>query len=671
MKRNRKNEEKEEEDIEGSESDFDEDVDHVTEDEESDSEESDDGFVEEAFESESSDYESGDEEADEQDSELSDAEFDEDTKLPILTLKLSETLLKNASAHTNGAIKRLVAVFSSVVSSVASSQIKLTSSSDVKKQPKDSNVKLKFKYLKNENKRLLRGTASRYSDAKKPPTKKYAVKDTDVYNTFVAKTADVMSDYMKEKSVLANKEEVLAAAPMIRRFLSTALLQLAFTFDDFDLTRSTLISLTATHAMRWICTFRQLNSQFAKVVSSLMTAHPQKLTRINCFQFLSEYLKCATDAKLMSVQLAPRAYLINYSKLTDSERKSASNESVNLLLKRCYSSHIRAVMNGVTLKNFSLIKLTQNCISELYLQAPQDNVYVHAFRSIRDLAFNVRREWNSSNQKSAKKGSSSKKAKRKLPDEEDALDQGKHKPAMQFEVCSWGFIESINIWISVISRSGENMKALVYPLVTVINALVKIKINSKRYVPLVLHLLTALNQLSDGVNKFIPIGSFIFFVLDTLKSFKHNKPVKDELEKSEDIMIKLKLSKKNLHSDQVRKLLYKHVELVLVDHLGLVSLNPSFPEFTNPVTHILKKHIKSLSVPSEFKSAVNALFKIMKESSETVTDKREELPPEPMDILKVFEGTKVAMHEYRQQLLSKYQLMNREKLLSTLQDFSI
>ncbi|UKK00676.2 hypothetical protein MACK_000750 [Theileria orientalis] len=665
MKRNRKNEEEE---IEGSESDFDEDVDYVSPDEQSDSEESDGGFIEEDFESESSDHDLEDEETGEQDSELSDAEFDEDTKLPVLTLKLSETLLNNASAHTNNAIKRLVATFSSVVSSVASNQIKLTSGSDVKKPAKDSNVKLKFKYLKNENKRLLKGTASRFSDSKKLPAKRYVIKDKDVYNTFVSKTADVMSEYMKEKSIFSNKEEVVAVAPMIRRFLSTSLLQLAFTFDDFDLTRSTLISLTSTHAMRWICVFRHLNNQFVKVVSSLMTAHPQKLTRINCFQFLSEYQKCVTDAKLMSIQLSPRAYLINFKKLSDSERKNASNESVNLLLKRCYSSHIKAVMNGVTLKNFSLIKLTQNCISELYLQAPRDNLYVHAFKSIRDLAFNVRREWNSSNQKNSKKGSSDKNAKRrKLGDYESALDQGNHKPSMQFEVCSWGFIESINIWISVISKSGENMKALVYPLVTVINALVKIKINSKRYVPFVLHLLTALNQLSDGVNKFIPIGSFIFFVLDTLKSFKHNKPVKDELEKSDDIMIKLKLSKKNLHSDQVRKLLYKHVELVLVDHLGLVSLNPSFPEFTNPVTHILKKHIKSLSVPSEFKNAVNALFKIMKESSDTVIDKREELPPEPMDILKVFEGTKVAMHEYRQELLSKYQLMNKEKLLSTLQ----
>lgn len=74
-----------------------------------------------------------------------------------------------------------------------------------------------------------------------------------------------------------------------------------------------------------------------------------------------------------------------------------------------------------------------------------------------------------------------------------------------------------------------------------------------------------------------------------------------------------------------------------------------------------------MSVPNEFKSSVNALFKIMKESSDVITDKREELPPEPLDVLKVFAGSKIPMNEYRRDLLSRHQLLNREKLLSTLQ----
>uniref|UniRef100_A0A3B0MGE3 Noc2p family, putative n=1 Tax=Theileria annulata TaxID=5874 RepID=A0A3B0MGE3_THEAN len=619
-----------------------------------DSEDSEVEFVDEESESEQSHYDSEDDETNNVDFESEDSQpdFDEDTNLPVLTSKLSQKLLDKASSHSYNSIKKLLSVFSSVVGSVGSNKISLASDTKNHKIDVDKS-KMKFKYLKNENKRILKGTASRFSEPSKVSKKDYVVKDWDVYKIFVSSTCDVMSDFLKDREVTGMKEEVTSSAPLVRKFLSTSLVQLAFILDDFELTRSCLVSLSSTHVMKWICVFKNLNNQFVKIVSSLMCAHPQKHTRIDCFCFLSEYLKCVKDHKLMRVQLSFKSYLVNYAKLSESESKSASNTSIDLLLKRCHSSHVKSVMNGITLKNYGLFKVSQNCISELYLNAPFDNLYLFSFKTISNLAYNVRREWNSS-------GKEKKPKKKEASSKEDKTKKPLNVNTTILSVCSWGFIESVNIWINVLSRSDNKMKTLIYPLVTVINSAIKIKISNKRQIPFVLHLLISLNKLLDGTHKFIPIMSLLFHVLDNIKNFKQTLKSKGSLEKSEDIMVKLRLSGKSVNSSQ-------YVELILIDHLGILSLNPSFPEYTNCICYHLKRYIKSPEVLNDFRNTVNSLLKVLNETNVVVTKLREGMDDAALGGFNVFEPEKIPMYKYRQDFLVKFQQVNKDKFVSSLQ----
>ncbi|EAN34138.1 Noc2p family protein [Theileria parva strain Muguga] len=636
-------------------------VDFVESESEVDSDDSEVEFVDEDSDSEHSQYSSDEDgETNNVDLESDDSEpdFDEDTNLPVLTSKLSQKLLDKASSHTHNSVKNLLSVFSSVVGSVASNKISLKSDTKSPKLDVDK-AKMKFKYLKNENKRLLKGTADRFSEPSKSSKKAYVVKDWDVYKIFVSSTFDTMAEYLKSKEVTSKKEDVTASAPLVRKFLSTSLVQLAFILDDFDLTRSCLISLSKTHVVKWICVFKSLNRQFVKIVSSLMCGHPQKHTRVDCFSFLSEYLKCLKDHKLMRVKLSFRSYLVNYTKLSESESKSASNSSLDFLLKRCYSSHVKSVMSGITLKNYGLFKLSQNCISELYLKVPYDNLYVFSFKTIGNLAYNVRREWvNTGKEKKPKKKEDSKENKAKKPLKENTTI---------LSVCSWGFIESVNIWINVLSRSDTKMKTLIYPLVTVINSAIKIKISNKRQMPFVLHLLIALNKLLDGTHKFIPIMSLVFHVLDNIKNFKQTVKSKGTLEKSEDIMMKLRLSGKSVNSSQIYKELYKYVGLILIDHLGILSLNPSFPEYTNCICYHLKRYVNSPEVFNDFRNTISSLLSVLNETNATITKLREGVDESALEGFNVFDPDKIPMHKYRQEFLLKFQQLSRDKFISSLQ----
>ncbi|XP_953874.1 uncharacterized protein TA06295 [Theileria annulata] len=652
------------------------------------SEDSEVEFVDEESDSEQSQYDSEDDETNNVDAESEDSEpdFDEDTNLPVLTSKLSQKLLDKASSHSYNSIKKLLSVFSSVVGSVGSNKINLASDTKNHKLDVDKS-KMKFKYLKNENKRILKGTANRFSEPSKVSKKDYVVKDWDVYKIFVSSTCDVMTEYLKDREVTGKKEEVTSSAPLVRKFLSTSLVQLAFILDDFELTRSCLVSLSSTHVVKWICVFKNLNNQFVKIVSSLMCAHPQKHTRIDCFCFLSEYLNCVKDHKLMRVQLSFKSYLVNYAKLSESESKSASNTIVDLLLKRCYSSHVKSVMNGITLKNYGLFKVSKNCISELYLNAPFDNLYMFSFKTITNLAYNVRREWNNT-------GKEKKPKKKETNSKEDKTKKPLNVNTTILSVCSWGFIESVNIWINVLSRSDNKMKTLIYPLVTVINSAIKIKISNKRQIPFVLHLLISLNKLLDGTHKFIPIMSLLYHVLDNIKNIKQTVPSeyfkntlvtsninnpnklvkpfkllksKGSLEKSEDIMVKLRLSGKSVNSPQIYKVLYKYVELILIDHLGILSLNPSFPEYTNCICYHLKRYIKSPEVLNDFRNTVNSLLKVLNETNVVVTKLREGMDDAALEGFNVFEPEKIPMYKYRQDFLVKFQQVNKDKFVSSLQ----
>lgn len=593
---------------------------------------------------------------DESGSQDSEADVDEETNLRILTESVVIRLAENASTLKPNPIRKLLSAYACAVSHIASEEIKINAAIT----PDNEKKKTKFKSLKKENSRILKGVSDRMREKLESSKQMYVIKNPDVYTLLVSKTLEMMSLFLKQNTLSESPDAIASVAQIVRKFFSTAIIQLGFAFQVFDICRETLISLSSPHVMKWIAVFKNTNNQFVKIVCSLLSGHPQKAARINCLQFLQQYLTCLKDSKLITTQLfQPKSsYLVNVIQLTVTDAKAVSNEAINFLLQRCYRSQIKAVYNGLTFKNFGLFKLSQNCITELYSAVPYPNLYTHVFRSIRDLGMNIRREWTTANKK-----------------QPDPLNDDKNR-SLTIAVCSWGFIEAINIWVGVVSRSKDKLETLIYPLVTVITSAIKVNLQNLNCMPFVLHLLTALNILSDGTDKFIPISSIIFQLLESLKSkdlVKLDKAAKETnsvLEKTDDIMVKLKLSNKQIHMSQTYKTLYKHIEIVLVDHLGIVSLNPSFPEFSIPILTFLRIYVRNEHVPEEFKTCMTTLIQVVEDTCEKIKGRRLQLEEKSGtgSKLKVFTSDckSIPTYKHRLDILSRYQQLNKEKVTGTM-----
>lgn len=626
---------------------------------ESDNDEVSDYDMEDVSDEESDDDQAGEELdfSDDGESDDSYSAFDDlEDGCKVISTDEAEKVIKEAKKLAPASVKRLVVIYGSFIRRLAAKQ---SPSEDLSTDKKDR--KKAKRESRKQRKRIMAST--QLSERFRKSVNRYAPSSTDVYNYVALEAFAVMEAYLKKTELSFSNAQIVDVALLFKRFLSSVLVQLGFHYEDVDLCKCALSTLGNEKTMPWIVALKSLQKELVKVACSILANHSDRTVRVYSLQLLQRYLGCLDDKKYHRIQISqPPSIGTKVERLSSQQTREFVNRSVNFLLNRSYRTQISAASTERTLKNFSLFKLTQNCLAELYSAVATSNLYTFVFKSIRDLGINVRREWLAVNNKKAR--------------ERKPIDTSSSHH-MVLSVYSWQFVEAINVWVAVLIKCKSKLEALSYPLVVVITAAIKNKLPKVEHMPFILHMITAQNQLSDGIDKFIPLASCIFNLIEQLKNKDLGKMKRLEaktskklLDNAEDIMVCLKLSKKQLHASETYKTLYRHVELVLTDHVGLISLHPSFPEFTLPINAYLKRFLKNNKVEPGFRDAMSKLIGLMNESAKVVTSKRADLDMSKrsaptLKILKAH-AKQIPLYQYRMSLLLKYQNINKEKVIGTL-----
>ncbi|EDO07228.1 Noc2p family protein [Babesia bovis T2Bo] len=591
------------------------------------------------------------------DEEMSDYDIEDEVedKCKVISAEMADTILENSKQMNESDIKRLVKVYCSIIRREALKHAP-------EEGPKEKTADKKKKDDAQRHNRKSFSSRSMFSNLHKM-VNKYHAENHDVYSYIIMQSQDLMAQYLASHELSFKNKEIADVALLFRQFLSASLLQLGISDNDVDITKSILGMICNHKIMPWIACLKYLQKALVKVTSSLLTYHKESVIRVLSLQVLIRYLESVKESNFHKIQIYHSAgAILKVERLSSQEAKKFCSDSLHFLMTRCYRTLVSAGCVERNLKNFTLFKMSQNCVAELFSHAPEAAIYIFAFKSIRDLAINVRREWMALNDR--------KKRDKKTPKKSESH-------GMVLPVYSWGFVDAINLWVSTLARCKKHLIPLSYPLVTVILGAIKIRLPHIAYMPYILHMITALNQLSDGIQRFIPLCSILFNLLEQLKNHdvaklkrREARESKKMLDNANDLMVMLKFSKKQLHASDTYKVLYRHVGLVLTDHIGLLSLHPSFPEFTIPVVAFLQKYVKSNRVDHAFRSQCSKLVSMIDQSATVIREKREKIDLEKRQSmnLKVFESEskQIPIYCYRMEQLLRYQQINKEKVEGTL-----
>ena len=170
-----------------------------------------------------------------------------------------------------------------------------------------------------------------------------------------------------------------------------------------------------------------------------------------------------------------------------------------MIFKHTLSSYLSSAAKTTTL-NIHILQFLLTSMTELQLLSPPQNVYNHAFASIRMLAMNLRNALTTQTEDSVKK------------------------------VFSWTFIWSCRLWASVVSspqtnskNSKNNLSQLTYPLVQVILGAIRFNFlmyrlkSSSKYFPFRFHCVRLIIEIQSKTSLFIPAASYLFDIFESVE----------------------------------------------------------------------------------------------------------------------------------------------------------
>lgn len=213
---------------------------------------------------------------------------------------------------------------------------------------------------------------------------------------------------------------------------------------------------------------------------------------------------------------------------------------------------------------FSTVIFMSQCVVELY-STDASLAYQQGFLHIRQLALHVR-------QAILRKSS----------------DQMHH-------ITNWQFLNCIRLWTRVIcSMPGNNeMGVLAFPLSQIILGIISIT-QSLYYMPLKLHLITCLHQLSASCKLYIPVAMKILEVFDSNDMLLSKSTPSTEA--PPNFMYLVKLPSNSINSAVVRDSIINQSILTLRHNIEIYRYHVAFPEYSYIISKRLKLFNKKAKV---------------------------------------------------------------------------
>lgn len=442
-----------------------------------------------------------------------------------------------------------------------------------------------------------------------------------------------------------------------------------------------LRNCSTPEALCWLWPFKHLRKRYLKRCCWLWAhsgAEASQTVRLLAFLFIR-------NSAAMALQ-APR--------LGAKQQKDTEVPQLEVLMRSVLRSFADLASSGYSWRSLSNFRFMENCILELF-RVEDATAYRVGYVCIRQLALILRNACVAASQGAsaahgpAKKGKDQKKsAKAKGNAKTPKSKGGKNKGAQMKQVealISWPFVRALCLWTKAVS-SIPTLKPLAYPLSMIIMGAVKSRLTSLQHFPFVYHGLQCLNRLGQNLEAFVPVSAHLLKALQVLmqameKEQKLRKSGKgknanadrrgaDEQDdvvdrrqatvaKAPEVEVLLHFQQGQLGEGLTLEAVGSSLHALFVDHLGLLSRSPSFPEMVAPVLLHLRRHSKHCRSEA-LRRQLKALQTSVEQSSEAVRRSREQLqePPPPGKLLVLESNTPLARQ--RVQLLQRRQAEERQ-----------
>lgn len=194
------------------------------------------------------------------------------------------------------------------------------------------------------------------------------------------------------------------------------------------------------------------------------------------------------------------------------------------------------------------------------------------------------------------------------------------------QIYNWQYVNSLKLWGDVLSTVSMNvssagapvksdnkskLQALIYPLVSIINGVIKLK-SSANYFPLRFHCIKILIDLSRSTKVFIPI---LPYILEVLNSNTFNKQHKKLAMKPISFTCILRIQKGHLDENSFRDEVVDQVYGLALECLVSECTSIAFPDLVVPHVMALNHFVKSTKNPNHAKKLKQLVEKIMEQSN--------------------------------------------------------
>eukprot|EP01071_Lankesteria_metandrocarpae_P005990 Lankesteria_metandrocarpae@DN4200_c0_g1_i2.p1 len=395
-------------------------------------------------------------------------------------------------------------------------------------------------------------------------------------------------------------------------------------------------------ALKWLLPYTPRITRILKESGNLWSRSPSHQTRILAFLVFRNFMTVAANPKnhLLTVENHRRGLDADTGMGDDSASTGASGTGTGVSLKQAFVRQRKGHQNrtkllevvvdrrqsavvqlyvcfqkstldygssAITWKSLQSVKFRLNCVVELLSNNLDPFIaYRVAFLGVRRLALSLRAGClNASRQSTTSEKNSKGKLSQQLPTTRRRTTTA-NTDAMFNDPYRWSFIFCSRLWIDALGELPF-LRPLAFPLCSVLNSLIKTKSEIAAWMPFTFHILRQMDDLSSCTNAFIPLGSHLLHTSQAfIQAASREQPSNATMGGADvEIDLHLKFEPSALSSPQVLRPFLSRFLFVLVDHFGMMSRHPSFPEVYNIIAFHLKK-LSQIRLPA---SAVAACFR--------------------------------------------------------------
>jgi len=355
-----------------------------------------------------------------------------------------------------------------------------------------------------------------------------------------------------------------------------------------DMLEYVLRHCSSPEALAWLWPFKSVRQRYVRRCCSLWSTGKAHNVKLLAFLFIRN-----------------SASMVMH--MPDSKDKQVPQ--LEGLLRQVIRNFAEVAGWGYSWKSLSTFRFMENCIIEL-LRLEDATAYRLGYVCLRQLALILRNACLATSQVGKTGGGGG-------GESADKAKKKKSQAQQQTQVLiAWPFVRAISLWTRAVG-AVPSLRPLAYPLSMITMGAVKHKLTSLQHFPFVYHCLLSLSRLGSSLEAFVPISSHLLKVFDVLvqaieKTYKKGgkggeKKTLDSSVKAPELEIVLRLSEAQLGSAMALETVGSSLCFLFIDHLGLLSQSPAFPEIIAPVMmHLRKfsKHCRSEPLRRQLKTLV-------------------------------------------------------------------